>query len=122
MAKSKNEYNEATAIEAPKKKKGKVNRMTIKKGKKGGHVITHHHEYQPGMIGGSEDEDHVFGKDEGDEALKHIAKHMGMKTSSVQEHEPDEEARNEEGEGEPGSAAKENESEAANENDEDSEG
>lgn len=48
----------------------------------GGHVITHRfHNDGPGPY--IEPEDHVFGQDQGAEALAHIAKHLGIKAAAA---------------------------------------
>ena len=60
--------------------KKEIERLVIKKGANGGHVITHDYkrpntkEYVPAP----ESEDFPFGEDEGQAALQHIATHMGM--------------------------------------------
>jgi len=48
--------------------------ISMKKGKTGGHVLTHrftHYEHAP--------ETHVFGDGDGEKLMQHLSKHMGVK-------------------------------------------
>ena len=50
----------------------------------GGHIITHHYaNYQHDI------ESHEFAKDEGGEAMAHIAKHAGLPHEKIAEHDAD---------------------------------
>lgn len=63
--------NEAKVEKGSKPRK--VMRMTIERGKGGGHSIMHH------MDGPYASEaPHLFGKGEGKKMLAHVAKHMGV--------------------------------------------
>jgi hypothetical protein len=72
MAKS--SYREARTPAAGGKK---LHHIELTRGKDGGHVARHHfenngmHYHQP--------EEHIFGDDEGEELVGHLAKHMGIK-------------------------------------------
>jgi hypothetical protein len=68
--------------EARRPKKKHLKRMTIEKAKNGGHSITHAYESGPDMPF-EPDTTHVFGKDQGAEAMKHIAKHAGLKMAEA---------------------------------------
>ena len=76
----------------------KLDHMEIREADGGGHVIEHHYEHRgsggsylgPGMM---DREEHVFGKEEGNAALAHIAKHAGIEHTMVEkaeEHADDE--------------------------------
>lgn len=71
----------ARAMKAPKV----LERMEIKPRLGGGHIITHHYSsYQ------HEPKAHEFAKDEGEEAIAHIAKHAGLPHPKIGEEEGDE--------------------------------
>lgn len=69
-----------------KKPPKKFSHMEMRPAKNGGVTITHHfsnYEHRP--------EDHVFGKDEGEAALAHVAKHMGMSVGDPEDETEEEE-------------------------------
>ena len=71
----------------PKRPKKELDHIRIKKAENGGHVIEHHftsYEHQP--------ESHAFGKDQREEALAHISKHMGVSMGEPEEDETEEES------------------------------
>ena len=76
---------EMVEAKAEKKRARKhLDHIRISKAKNGGHVIEHHHdsmEHPP--------ETHVFGPDEGDKLLAHVAKHMGIPGAAEEEGESD---------------------------------
>lgn len=74
----------AVAQSAKAKKTPKVlERMEIKPKLGGGHIITHHYSgYQ------HEPKAHSFGKDDGEKAMAHIAKHAGLEEQGGSEPEP----------------------------------
>lgn len=68
----------------------KLHHIEIHPGKSGGHAIHHHHHQDGGEY--REPEVHIFGEDEGHEALKHIAKHAKIKDGWPGENEAEERA------------------------------
>jgi hypothetical protein len=63
-----------------------LDHVRIYKGEKGGHIIEHHftsYEHQP--------EKHPFSKDDGEGALAHVAKHMGIAVGAEPHDEEEEE-------------------------------
>ncbi len=67
-------------LEPRKGGRGKL-RIMIEPSENGGHVVEHHHDglFPPKRF--------VFGKEEGDELLDHVAKHMGIKRKNEDEDE-----------------------------------
>lgn len=67
----------------------KLEEMTIRKAKNGGHVIRHEYERKPMHSSGAanggmymdrpKSEEHVFGPEDGGKVLKHIQTHLGLK-------------------------------------------
>lgn len=85
---------EIKTAEAPKKKaKKELSHITIKEGEKGGHVVTHHFTSSgPEYFSGGEEE-HIFGKEDGEKLLDHLTKKMHIKGAPKgeeleDEHEP----------------------------------
>ena len=78
-----------TDFRSPERRPAKVlESIRIKGAVNGGHVIEHHftsYEHQP--------ESHAFGKDQGEEALEHIGKHMGMKLGGGEDEVEEEEVK-----------------------------
>jgi hypothetical protein len=76
---------EARTAEAPQKKKKKeLTGVEIKQGEKGGHVVTHRY------TGGDEpwqsnEETFPFGKEDGEELLNHLKKHLAIKSGESEE-------------------------------------
>ena len=59
-----------------------LSHIEIKPKMGGGHIITHHYtSYQ------HEPKPHNFGPDDGERAMKHIAKHAGLPHPEIAEHE-----------------------------------
>lgn len=73
---AKYEYKEAS--KGPAKGK-KLSHLEVREAENGGHVITHHY-VNDGMTF-HKPVDHVYGADEGDMALSHIAKHAHINSS-----------------------------------------
>lgn len=82
---AKYEYKEAS--KGPPKGK-KLSHLEVHKAENGGHVVKHHFKNE-GMVYHNP-EDHVYGADEGNMALSHIAKHMGIAAEGRDEDEGDE--------------------------------
>jgi hypothetical protein len=78
----KHEYKEART---PREKGKKLSHLEVSKGEEGGHVVKHVYE-NDGMTYHKPTE-HVFGADEGHEALAHIAKHAGIEAGDGDEYE-----------------------------------
>lgn len=79
------EVAEAKAPEGRRKGKKVLRHVEIRhaRGKGGeekgrGFIVTHHFEYQPGMMGSHEPEEHIFGHDEGHDMLAHVANALGV--------------------------------------------
>ena len=69
----------------PKAPPKELSHLEIHHGENGGHMIKHVHtsyEHEPEM--------HMFGADEGEKAMSHIAEHMGMKHEAEEEDEDEE--------------------------------
>lgn len=79
---NKYQYREART---PSSKGKKLDHIRVKAAEDGGHTVEHHYAedgmtfHRPKM--------HVFGKDEGEDMLNHVAKHMGVKRTPSQEEE-----------------------------------
>jgi hypothetical protein len=71
-----------------------LHHMEVKEAENGGHVITHHFENGPGMDGYHEPEEHVFGADEGQHALEHIASAANIHMPETSESEGSETGEN----------------------------
>ena len=80
----KHAYKEARS---PASKGKQLHHLEVRKAEDGGHIVTHHYE-EDGMVYHKPTE-HVFGEDEGHEALQHIAKHAEIEDGGG--HEPPEE-------------------------------
>jgi len=86
-------YKEARGGEH--KGKPKLHHLEIHKGKNGHKVVhVHHHSMGPMGMEPSDDVEHYFSKDQGEELLAHIEKHAGISTGAgtASEAEPDEES------------------------------
>lgn len=60
--------------------------ITVKKGEKGGHIVEHHFtNYE------HKSESYPFSKDDGEGALAHVAKHMGIEIPAGADEEEEEE-------------------------------
>jgi hypothetical protein len=70
--------------EAPKV----LHHIEVKEAENGGHVVSHHFENK-GM-GYHDPEEHVFGADEGKQAMEHIASAANIKGEPADEEEQDE--------------------------------
>lgn len=68
---------QVTAESKPQAKKLKS--LEIGFAENGGHIISHRFDNSGNMGGYHDAEDHAFGKSEGHQALKHIAKHMHIR-------------------------------------------
>ena len=86
---AKGEYKEARRSAGGRK----FSHLEVRQAENGGHVVTHH--YQSDGYQYHKPEDHVFGADEGDMAMSHIAKHA--KINETGRAEKDEEEESEEG-------------------------
>lgn len=86
---AKGEYKEARRESSNRK----FSHLEVRPAKNGGHTVTHHFE-SDGMQY-HKPQDHVFGADEGDMALSHIAKHAKINVTG--RGEKDEEEESEEG-------------------------
>lgn len=73
----------AVGVKAPKSTPKVLKRMEIEPKLGGGHIITHHYSsYQ------HEPKAHSFGKDDGERAMAHIAKHAGLQIEEQGDSEP----------------------------------
>jgi hypothetical protein len=74
---------EVKTAETPQKKaKKQLEEIHIKRGKKGGHVVTHIHSFKGNTDEpwqSNEEEEHIFGAGEGEKLIGHIKKHMKIK-------------------------------------------
>lgn len=88
-------YGEVTMARGAKHKKGKkvLDHMRIKEAENGGHTVEHHYNTVDGP-GYHEPEMHVFGPDQGEEMLAHVAKHANVDVDA-KEKELDKEAESE---------------------------
>jgi hypothetical protein len=79
--------------------KKEIERISIEPAEKGGHTVEHHFKRQPRKTGHDigyeypESEKYVFGKDDDEKMLHHVAKHLGLNPSAPGE--DDEEAEGE---------------------------
>lgn len=83
---NKYQYREART---PASKGKRLHHLEVRQAENGGHVVTHHF-HEDGLVY-HKPVDHVFGEDEGDEALSHIAKHAKINVSGRGEGEDIEE-------------------------------
>lgn len=81
------EQREVKAKRVPEKRaKGTLHHLEIHKASNGGHIVKHFHERRHPVHGYTmqdEEKQHVFGPDEGDKALLHIAEHAGISQKSA---------------------------------------
>jgi hypothetical protein len=71
-----------TAETPQKKRKKELEEIRLRKGKKGGHVVTHIYknyqaEGEPWQA--NEEDEHIFGDGEGEKLIGHLKKHMKIK-------------------------------------------
>lgn len=79
---------ELKMAQTPPSKGKRLDHLRVSQGEDGGHVVEHH--YAEDGMQYHKPKSHVFGKDEGMDAIAHIAKHSNIKmTPSQEEQEAD---------------------------------
>jgi hypothetical protein len=72
--------------ESRKREPKKLHHIELMKGKSGGVIASHHYAEEPQMTE-HKPEHHVFGPEDGDKLLAHVARHMGIPGAEEEEGE-----------------------------------